>query len=546
MPAPASDAVDANEWVFIGRQTDWHEVPASEQGEAWGSIHLVVEVLDVYKGDVPATLELATGHGSADCGVDLSYADEVGLTLTPYEDGTVGVSSCGGVYSADDIRWLYEPFPDGKGSGQPGFLVGIDAGRARVALLDEQAQLLTYAEGEGRLASAAICPGGDKVVEMVQPDRAWTVGGKLQPYLEIRDVGSLAIDNHYDLDISERETSQLNGMGWVFDMQCHDVDGATVTYLLPIGVWHSWGGSNLPGDATLHIWRSGELSVVPTGEARTVAVDYDREVFYAITGADGMTLEIRDLDGRLLETQPVPLGHQAWKLALSPDLSQLAILTRDVPMDEQNWYYAEVNSLLIMDTETQEVEVFSLPAAGFAQHLGARDDGFTTATYQWEPPTTTVASVANGAVEALGSYPAEGIREATAIGSRTVLLTETEDHPDPSVVAVDLVSDELVPIADLVRARMAIAFPGSVPKAETLPTATTTTSAPTTTSSSTQAPSTEDAQPIERGESEGASGPLVATDDDGKGAIAMFAIMSAVLAILAGLVVVARARRRRS
>ena len=68
-PAPAGAAAEANEWVFIGRQIDKYEGQRTEDDGSWGEMRLVVEVLTVYKGDVPDTVELRTGHGSADCGL---------------------------------------------------------------------------------------------------------------------------------------------------------------------------------------------------------------------------------------------------------------------------------------------------------------------------------------------------------------------------------------------------------------------------------------------------------------------------------------------
>jgi hypothetical protein len=323
---------------------------------------------------------------------------------------------------------------------------------------------------------------------MVQADGAWEVGGEHQPYLEIRDAETLQIEDHYDLDISARDLSQLNGMGWVLDLQCHDPEAELTTYLLPRGSYDAQAGANLPGAASLHIWRSGELSIVPAGEARSVAVDAEQGVFYAITGPEGTTLDRRDLDGELLESSEVPLGYQAWKLSLSSDHSKLAILARDQAMDRDNWAYAEVNSLLLIDVSTGRAQTYSLPRTGFASLLEARDAGFATAVYEWDPSTVTVASVGDGAVDDLGSYPADGLFEPIAIGSRALLLTEPGSESDPAVVAIDPASGEATPVADLVRSRTAVAFPGPLPGTATpVPTTTSspppTTAAPTTTSS---------------------------------------------------------------
>ncbi|MCP3995668.1 MAG: ATP-binding protein [bacterium] len=72
------------------------------------------------------------------------------------------------MYLPDEIRWLYEPPPTGVGHGDPGFVVGTDVSPARIALLDERARLLGYGIGEGTLQDAAVCPGAQKIVEVVR------------------------------------------------------------------------------------------------------------------------------------------------------------------------------------------------------------------------------------------------------------------------------------------------------------------------------------------------------------------------------------------
>ena len=82
-------------------------------------VRLQIEVLAVFKGEVPDTVELQTGRGDGDCGIDLSGYTEVGLTVTPNAAGEVGIGRCGGTMRADVLRLLFEPLPGRVARARP-------------------------------------------------------------------------------------------------------------------------------------------------------------------------------------------------------------------------------------------------------------------------------------------------------------------------------------------------------------------------------------------------------------------------------------------
>ena len=136
------------------------------------------------------------------------------------------------------------------GSGPPGFLVDTEIGPARVAILDTAGELLAYAEGDGRLAAAAVCPGAKKVVELSSTaTRTTSSAGITRPPWRSATWRPWPSRPSHPIDIAERNRQQLNGMGWVFDLQCHDPDARLMTYLLPNGVRDNAGNANLPGPA---------------------------------------------------------------------------------------------------------------------------------------------------------------------------------------------------------------------------------------------------------------------------------------------------------
>jgi hypothetical protein len=473
-PAP-EEAIAVSEWVFVGRQVGRYEV--TDTDSPWGMVRLQIEVLAVFKGDVPDRVVLHTGRGDGDCGVDVSRYAEVGFTVTPNAEGEVGISMCGGTMRADVLRLFFEPLPGRVGWGPPGFLVGTEIGSARVAILDTAGQLLTYAEGDGRLAAAAVCPEARKVVEVVEhSDTRQSVGGEFPPTLEVRDVATLAVEAVHPIDITERSRQQLNGMGWVFDLQCHDPDARLVTYLLPNGVWDSTGGANLPGPAQLHLWRDGRLTLVEAGEARAVAVNLEAGEFYAITGKKGKMLDTRDLTGRLIQAKRLPGTHIGWRLALSPDRSELGVLALSKPLDRDNWYYALVDRLLVFDLATGRRDWHPLPAAGFALLLQADDSGFVAAVGQYDVFPVTVdisrlgSRVAGEGTDPVASLPIESRPESgmviepsgpLAVGFQAVIFIAPSGGilGQVNAWAHDLATGDAAAIEGLVRSRLAIPLP---------------------------------------------------------------------------------------
>ncbi len=459
-PKPIGEAIEHSEWVFVGRQIGQREISEAGAGGSYGPVRLEIEVLAVYKGDVPDKVELRTGRGVGDCGVSFASGREVGFTVNPDGNGLAGVSSCGGAVRADELRMYFEPLPARVGTGPPGFLVGVDIGPYRVAVLDTAGELLTYAEGEGRLAAAAACPQGRKIVEIVEPVGTWVhVGGSNPPTLEVRDTATLSIESTQTIDIESRNRSQLNGMGWIFDLQCHDPEARLITYLLPNGVYDNWRGSNLPGPATLHVWRDGDLSEVEAGEARAVAVDAATGRFYAVTGIKGQTLETRDLAaGQLVDTQKLPERHVGWLLALSPDRSALAVLGRESPMEKINWYYAEVNRLLVIDLTTGEYTSHRLLHEGFARLVEPRGDTYVVAVSIRELPAAEVSQLVDGTMELIGKAQGEdSIQGPIAVGPDAIVSGRPSRDHEP--IRLDVATGERVPIEGLVDIRLAITLP---------------------------------------------------------------------------------------
>ena len=537
------------EWVFVGRQVERREATTEELGgSSWASMVLEVEVLTVYKGDVPEFVELRTGAGGADCGVNLGGWPSVGLALTPGEDGTLRIASCAGGIRADAITYLFETLPEPMGTGPPSFVLGLEIGSARIALLDDWGDVLAYGGGDGRLAAVAACPGGQKAVEIVERDHFGEVERDRPSTVEVRDLTTLEIVWTAQIPDAPRDRSPLNGRTWVFDLTCHDQEGETISYLIPEGRWDSLSGSNLPGPGILHLWSGGELVDVKAGKSRAVAVDLGAGVFYSLIGDKGTRLQVRDLSGEILEVFDVPLGHVGWRLALSDDGEHLAILSRDRPMARENWFFAEVNSLLVMERDSREVTTHSLPGAGFAKLLATTGDGSYVAAVAQDVNSdiTSVYLISDGGVTLLGSVPGSGFRDMVAVGSETIIAEGPEHGFEPDTeVRLDIATGDISVIDGLLPSSVAGALrsDASVQQIPDPARVSTTTSvvdaadrdpvAPFTTSP-TAAPSAATSSPPETTPSDSPAGPSALGEHSDRSAAWWVAIAVAVVPVLGG------------
>jgi hypothetical protein len=104
-----------------------------------------------------------------------------------------------------------------------------------------------------------------------------------------------------------------------------------------------------------------------------------------------------------------------------------------------------------------------------------------------------VTNLRDGEIEVVGEYPVVWYQNPVAVGSNTVLLSDTEDSNAQAVLALDLSTGEQVSIVDLIRSSTAVSFPGPVPSAQPLPVVTTT--LPSTTTTSGYSDSTETTRP---------------------------------------------------
>ena len=112
------------------------------QGPEWAPLRWTFEVETVLVGDVPQTVDVGSGYGGGDCGVDFADVGRIGVVASN-DDLGLATSICGGVWDADELIAAYGPGTDPGnvavstvgGSADSGALPWIWVGLAAVVIL---------------------------------------------------------------------------------------------------------------------------------------------------------------------------------------------------------------------------------------------------------------------------------------------------------------------------------------------------------------------------------------------------------------------------
>ena len=95
--------------AFIGVPIDVRDVTPVRTDEAWVEPRQwTFEVEAVLLGDVPEVIDVGSGLGGGDCGVDFSRSGRVGVVAWG-APGNLSTGICGGVWDADVLLAAYGP-----------------------------------------------------------------------------------------------------------------------------------------------------------------------------------------------------------------------------------------------------------------------------------------------------------------------------------------------------------------------------------------------------------------------------------------------------
>ena len=255
-----------------------------------------MRVIERFKGDVGAEVEVDTAANGGMCGLGLQVGDQRGLLLYQREGRWRG-GLCG-QRSLEELREAAQA-PRPRSSGPIRMVVAGEFGAERVAALDARGRLVRVGLGEGDAARIAACPGGRRVLEGVHREGAgWS--------LAVRDVATMKVRSTLDLDLDPGRYTEA-----VFDLRCDSADGR----LARIGVMGGEGGASVisvDGRAFARTWRAA------SGEMRLPRIALGRR--YAWIVVNGQLLRVDPVSGAVRDLGARP-GEMV--LAVSPDERRL-------------------------------------------------------------------------------------------------------------------------------------------------------------------------------------------------------------------------------
>ena len=165
-PARACSCVPPDPWsilkqadgAFVGRLVSRRE---ADQDRAV----LTFRVERAVKGKIGGTVEITTANNGAACGIETTVGQRIGLFLAREGDRWTS-TLCWQVSPEDLLAAAALPAPNGR--GPIALFVGGRFGPARTIALDSKGRTLAYGIGSGDVHHHAVCPGGRRVVELVE------------------------------------------------------------------------------------------------------------------------------------------------------------------------------------------------------------------------------------------------------------------------------------------------------------------------------------------------------------------------------------------
>ncbi len=192
LPVPLADRVAMADEAVIGTPTtvDWFD-GRTDRGMVPRGFRYRVTVAESRKGVVPNVIEVETGTGGGDCGVELTLGNQIGLLIAT-RDGRRTVSICLRPVAADELRALDLGAPPITGTGPPVFAVVGQFGPAWIGLLDAEARPLAWAASPPvdalyAPARVGVCAEGRRLATV----RQGSAGGARVDHVALVDTATL-------------------------------------------------------------------------------------------------------------------------------------------------------------------------------------------------------------------------------------------------------------------------------------------------------------------------------------------------------------------
>jgi hypothetical protein len=260
------------------------------------------EVAEVFKGDIGQRVEVHSAAGGESCGFEVAPGEAVGVFLDQHR-GDWRSGLCGQI-EPGKLRAAAAPLPAPDGRAPAALVVGGSLGEARLLALDRHARTLAYGYGEGQTTQLSVCPGGDRMLEVVEdhprPSR-----------LALRQLPGLEM-------VWERLLPRQPPSISAQSVQCFDGTGTGYVFASNGGDprWSS-------PQATLLRVSHATTTVIYRGAARSIA--FGTDVGYVNEGRWGEAIGRINLDSG--QVTPVITGPRyTTRLVLGPDGAALATL----------------------------------------------------------------------------------------------------------------------------------------------------------------------------------------------------------------------------
>lgn len=237
-PPDARTLLATTDAAFVGRLESRRETGN-------GRVVLTFRVERSVKGRLGSSVDVETASSGSTCGVETSMGERIGLFLD--RSGSRWSSTLCWQVAPDD---LLAAAP--VGGARPAMFVGGRFGSARLLGLDTTGRTVARGTGRGTTTHVSVCPGRQRLAEIVSLDRGYRVA--------IRDTASLRL--------IREQTFRLPGRRRPAELLCENSAGSSVV------VFARWWCCDAPYDSA--IYRLGRrLTTVWNGAAYTGTLTRD-------------------------------------------------------------------------------------------------------------------------------------------------------------------------------------------------------------------------------------------------------------------------------
>jgi hypothetical protein len=285
----------AADGAFIGALVSRRETgPLGSVISTGRDVIYTFEVAEAFKGDIGRRVEVHSAASGVSCGFEVPPGEPTGVLLDG-DNGTWRSGLCGQI-KPEELRTAAAPLPAPDGQPPAALVVGGGFGEARLLALDRHARTLGYGYGAGDTTQLSVCPDGNRILELVRdhpkPSR-----------LALRELPDLRL-------VWERPLPRQPPSVYVDAVRCLGGDGSAYVFA------SNGGDPRWSPRATLLRVSPTTTIVLYRGTARSIA--FGPEVAYLNEGRWGE--RIGRIDLRSGQVTPVLTGPRYMtRLALRPD-----------------------------------------------------------------------------------------------------------------------------------------------------------------------------------------------------------------------------------